>query len=103
MRISQVVHSFNSEIKKIENTRKTEKEQKSSKVVADRSEISTSAKQLSDSPTNNVSIIKTANASPDVRTEKIQEVKSKIESGYYNSEEFMEKLADKLMKEFGLS
>lgn len=38
-------------------------------------------------------------AMPDVREDKIAEVRSKIESGYYNSEEFTDQLADRLIKQ----
>jgi anti-sigma28 factor (negative regulator of flagellin synthesis) len=41
-------------------------------------------------------------AQPEIRSEKIDEVKRKIESGYYDSEEFIDKLADKLLKDFGV-
>jgi len=41
-----------------------------------------------------------AMATPDVREDKIAEVRSKIESGFYNSEEFKDLLADRLIKEF---
>jgi hypothetical protein len=40
-------------------------------------------------------------ALPDVRAEKVQEAKEKIASGYFNSPDFEDKLADRLMKEFG--
>lgn len=40
-------------------------------------------------------------AAPDIRQDRIKDVKSKIESGYYNSDEFKDKLADRLIKDFG--
>lgn len=42
------------------------------------------------------------NALPDVREERVAEVKSRVESGYYNTSEFQDKLADKLLNEFGI-
>ncbi len=36
---------------------------------------------------------------PDIREDKIQEVKAKIANGYYNSDEFIDNLAQKLMNE----
>ena len=39
------------------------------------------------------------NALPEVRQDRIAEVKSRIESGYYNSEEFGDKLADRLIND----
>lgn len=41
-------------------------------------------------------------ALPDVRADKVEEAKAKVESGYYNSSEFHDTLADKLLKDFGL-
>ena len=41
-------------------------------------------------------------AQPDIRTDKVAEVKEKIERGFYNSDEFIDKLADKLLTEFGI-
>ncbi len=40
-----------------------------------------------------------AMATPDVREAKIAEVRSKIENGYYDSEEFQDVLADRLIKD----
>ncbi len=41
-------------------------------------------------------------ALPDVRADRVEEAKAKVESGYYNSAEFHDTLADKLLKDFGL-
>ena len=38
---------------------------------------------------------------PEIRTGKVESVREKLESGYYNSEEFAGQLADKLAKDFG--
>ena len=40
-------------------------------------------------------------ASPDVRTERIAQVKKRIADGFYNTAEFTDQLADKLAQEFG--
>ncbi|HSQ42455.1 MAG TPA: flagellar biosynthesis anti-sigma factor FlgM, partial [Fibrobacteraceae bacterium] len=42
-----------------------------------------------------------AEAMPDVREDRVAEVKSKVESGYYNTPEFQDQLAERLLKEFG--
>jgi flagellar biosynthesis anti-sigma factor FlgM len=41
-------------------------------------------------------------ALPDIRADKVEEAKAKVQSGYYNSAEFHDTLADKLLKDFGL-
>jgi anti-sigma28 factor (negative regulator of flagellin synthesis) len=39
---------------------------------------------------------------PDIRPEKIAEVQEKIQNGFYNSDDFVDKLATKLLDEFGI-
>jgi anti-sigma28 factor (negative regulator of flagellin synthesis) len=41
-------------------------------------------------------------ALPEIRADKVEAAKAKVESGYYNSAEFHDTLADKLLKDFGL-
>lgn len=43
-----------------------------------------------------------ATAAPEVRESRISEVKDRIASGYYNSEEFKDKLADRLINDLGI-
>lgn len=38
-------------------------------------------------------------ATPDIREDRISEVRSKIESGFYDSEEFQDQLADRLINQ----
>jgi anti-sigma28 factor (negative regulator of flagellin synthesis) len=40
---------------------------------------------------------------PEIRKEKVEEVRNKINQGYYNSPEFVDKLAEKLLTFFGIS
>ena len=40
-------------------------------------------------------------ATPDVRMDRVEEVKQRVASGYYNTPEFADKLADKLARDFG--
>jgi anti-sigma28 factor (negative regulator of flagellin synthesis) len=39
-------------------------------------------------------------AEPEIRTDKVEQVRERIQSGFYNSEEFAGQLADKLIKDF---
>lgn len=41
-------------------------------------------------------------ALPDMREDRIADVKARVKSGYYNSPEFQDQLAEKLLKEFGV-
>lgn len=101
MRINAVTQPFNAELRKIESSRKVEKETKNAK-VSDRSDISSDAQALSETNAQINTINTSVSSLPDIRNEKIAEVRSKIEKGYYNSEEFLDKLAERLLNEFGI-
>jgi negative regulator of flagellin synthesis FlgM len=103
MRINAVTQPITSELQKIESVRKTERESKLSKAPpVDHSQISSDAQKLSETSAQFETITSSITAQPEVRMDKIDDVKKKIESGYYDSEEFIEKLADKLLKDFGV-
>lgn len=103
MRINQILQPMNAELRKIESSRKSDKEVKTFKTTGkDRSEFSTNAQYLNETKAQFETIATSLASQPDIRAEKIAEVKSKIESGYYNSDEFLDKLTDKMMKDFGI-
>jgi negative regulator of flagellin synthesis FlgM len=103
MRINAVTQPVTSELQKIESVRKTERESKVSKTLpADRSSISSDAQKLSETKAQFETIATSISAQPEIRADKVDEVRKKIESGYYNSDEFIDKLADKLLKDFGV-
>jgi flagellar biosynthesis anti-sigma factor FlgM len=104
MRINAITQPLSAELRKIESAKKTEKEGKNAKAPssADRSEFSANAQRLSETKAQFETIAASVAAQGDVRSEKVAEVKQKIEQGYYNSDEFIDKLADKLLKEFGM-
>jgi flagellar biosynthesis anti-sigma factor FlgM len=103
MRINTIVQPLNAELRKVENSRKLEKEIKTGKITnKDRSEFSSDAHHLNETKAQFETIATSLTSQSDVRSEKIAEVKLKIESGFYNSDEFIDKLADKLLKEFGI-
>ncbi len=99
MKIDRISQIFGMDLQKVSGSGKgpkeTEKPAKSDSVS-----LSKKAKELS-STSDTESIARHVDALPDVRADKVQEAKEKIASGYYNSPVFEEKLADKLMKEFG--
>jgi flagellar biosynthesis anti-sigma factor FlgM len=104
MRINAITQPLSAELRKVESARKTEKDGKGVKTQhpVDRSEFSANAQRLSDTKAQFETIAASVAAQPDVRTDKVAEVKSKIEQGYYDSAEFIDKLADKLLNEFGM-
>ncbi len=74
------------------------KKNSTSATSADTAEISTEAKQLAEEAKLRSILDKT----PDVRQDKIDEVKAKLQNGDYNNEEIMNVVAEKLMKVLGL-
>ena len=102
MRINAIIQPITAELRKIENAKKADKESRSRAPASDKSEISADARHLSATQGQFTTISASVAAQPDVRTDKVAEVKEKIQQGYYNSDEFIDKLADKLMSEFGM-
>lgn len=100
MRISAVTQSFQTEFRRVEGTRKGGKAQKAAAARVDRSEISSNAKRLSETQAQIETLATQVASQPEVRTEKIAEVQEKINSGFYNSPEFIDQLADKMAGEF---
>lgn len=100
MRINAITQPLQAELRKVENSKKAEKAGKPQ--VTDRSEFSSGAQRLSETKAQFEAIAANLSAQPDIRSEKIAEVKAKMERGYYNSEEFIDKLAEKLLDEFGI-
>lgn len=104
MRINAITQPLSTELRKIENAKKAEKEGKGARTLpTERAEFSDNAQRLSATKAQFEAIVTSVSAQPDVRPEKVAEVKQKIEQGYYNSDAFIDKLADKLLTEFGLS
>lgn len=101
MRINAVTQPINAELRKIEASRKVEKDSKNIK-ISDRSDISSGAHSLNETNAQSDTIAASLSSLPDIRNDKIAEVRSKIENGYYNSDEFLDKLAERLLNEFGM-
>ena len=103
MRIHAITQQINTELRKVDSAKKAEKNQPSAKThPADRSEISDGAQRLSSTKASMDVIAASLAAQDDVRPEKIQEVQEKIKNGFYNSPEFIDRLATKLLAEFGI-
>jgi anti-sigma28 factor (negative regulator of flagellin synthesis) len=48
-------------------------------------------------------VVAHAQALPEVRETRVAEVKARVQSGYYNTPEFRDQLAERLLKEFGVN
>jgi flagellar biosynthesis anti-sigma factor FlgM len=98
MKIDRISQIFGMDLQKVANGGKSP--DKSEKPVkSDSVSLSKKAKELSSSSTE--AVASHVRALPDVRADKVQEAKEKIASGYFNSPDFEDKLADRLMKDLG--
>ena len=104
MRIDPINSKIASEIKKIEKAKKfdqTHKPKASQK--PDTTNFSPSAQRLSETKANIDIVSAQLAGEPEIREDRVEEVRNKINQGYYNSPEFVDKLADKLLSFFGIS
>jgi anti-sigma28 factor (negative regulator of flagellin synthesis) len=103
MRINALTQPIQSELRKVENARRTEKNGTVKGIPTDRPEISAAGTQQLNSDKASVeSIAAVLSTAGDIRTDRISEVQEKIKNGYYDSPEFIDKLAVKLLSEFGI-
>lgn len=100
MRI-ELNNQISSEINKNKNIKKSS-ETASAKPLArvDSSTISSNAKQMSEASINTSALESRIAAAEETRAAKIHEVKQRIEEGYYNTPEFNDKLAEKMVSIF---
>lgn len=99
MRIDGIGGVAGPEPQKPAGPKPAERNSKSSR--SDSVSLSSRGKDLS--RTSEVDTVRShVDALPEVRAEKVEEARAKVESGYFNSPEFVDKLADKLLKDFGL-
>ena len=104
MRIDPINSKIASEIKKIEKAKKFDKTHKTkASLKPDSTNFSSSAQRLSETKANIDIVSAQLAAEPEIRQDKVEEVRNKINQGYYNSPEFVDKLADKLLTFFGIS
>lgn len=104
MRLESITNNITNEIRKVDSARRNDKVDKTKGTAkSDSSTFSSNAQRLSETKANADIVASRLEVEPEVRAEKVEEVRKKIESGYYNSEEFTDKLADKLMSDFGIS
>lgn len=103
MRLESVNNAVSAEFRKIEIAKK---ENTPSKVAAytrraDSTNLSSGAKNANDLKTSAGVLASHVEVQPDIRTDKLNEVKKKIDEGFYNSSKFADQLADKMITDFG--
>jgi len=102
MRLDPISSKIISELKKVENARKGDKNDIKVSHKHDSSIFSSKAQRLSETSAN-IDIVASQLANePEIRIEKVEEVREKIKKGFYNSPEFIDKLAEKLLSDFGI-
>ena len=102
MRISAISEILNTEIKKVAGAKKAENSSQSKAVPVDKTELSVKGKRLNETKAQiDVIASKLANE-PEIRPEKVAEAREKINNGFYDSEEFIDKLASKLIQDFNI-
>ena len=105
MRISPIQTQILNEIRKSDPVARKSASSKYSSASSGTDSVgfSAGAQKLSASSTDTSAAVIAMSAAPDVRQDRIDEVKKRIASGYYNTAEFTDKLADKLAKDFSAS
>jgi flagellar biosynthesis anti-sigma factor FlgM len=101
MRISAIRELLNPEFKKVDSSKKTEPAKPKAGTSPDRTDLSSSGQRLSETKAQVDIIAAQLSTQPEIRPEKVAEAKQKISEGYYDTPEFVDKLADKLATEFG--
>jgi flagellar biosynthesis anti-sigma factor FlgM len=106
MRLTPISNKIATELQKVENAKKGQKpsaKAKSTIAKPNSTSFTSDARRLSESKANvDIAAAKIA-SEPEIRVDKVEEVKKKISDGYYNSAEFTDKLAEKMATLFGAS
>ncbi|MCL2688302.1 MAG: flagellar biosynthesis anti-sigma factor FlgM [Chitinispirillia bacterium] len=105
MLINKISQSIYNELRKLDGGQRAEKEQNANNAKkggakasdSDRSELSSNGKLRSEANEDISGIAAMVKAQPEMRADKIAEAQAKVNSGFYNSAEFAEKLADKML------
>jgi flagellar biosynthesis anti-sigma factor FlgM len=105
MRLESINNMASAEFRKVNTSstkKKTDALEKNERVTrSDSTSLSSNIERANSAEASARMISARINAEPDIREEKVAEVRSRIESGYYDSSKFAEKLADKLIENFG--
>ena len=100
MMINKISQAMQGELRKVDSSLKADRLHQPVKSgnagAVDRSEFSTDGKMQREIKGDMQIISSMVKAQPDVRAEKVAEARAKISMGFYNTEAFAAKLADKL-------
>jgi anti-sigma28 factor (negative regulator of flagellin synthesis) len=102
MRLMPISETISTEIKKVEQAKKVDSFNNARALPSDKSEFSSGARERLSETQANTEVVKAQIASqPEIREEKVEEIRRKIESGFYNSPEFLDKLTNKVLNDLG--
>ncbi len=100
MKISQIAKAYGIEVQKAAGNKKlVDKPQKG--LLSDSVQVSKEAENLSNTSASAKATLHRVESLPDIRWDKVNEVKDKLASGYYGTSAFNNLLADRLLKDFG--
>jgi len=71
------------------------------RAVADRTSLSSEARQAGANAAAMRVLTQRVEAQPEIRQDRIEATRQRVENGFYNSEEFASNLADRLISQFG--
>jgi len=67
----------------------------------DKASISSESRSAAQTASTAKALSARVESQPDIRLDKVENVREKVNSGYYNSQEFAGNLADRLIRDFG--
>lgn len=102
MRLDNLNNIVSSEFRKLEKSDQRSKDAPADRLSVLKKDSATISKKAETLPPEAKSLGARVAVEPDVRTTRIEDVEERIKSGYYDSSDFTEKLAEQLIKDFGL-
>lgn len=104
MRLESVQNALTTELRKVDNSKKENISSKLSAYTrkADKTSLSSDAKNIDESKVSASVVAARIQAEPDIRQDKINDIRRKLDDGFYNTSKFAGQLADKLISDFGL-
>lgn len=102
MRIPAAMEPFNAEFRKVKSLEKQNRPISKSPAQVDKSEFSSDARRLSNIKSQAEAAAAHAIKSPEIRFDKVELAKQRVETGYYDRPEVREALAEKIMDDFGI-
>ncbi len=103
MRLESIQSAMSAEFRKVDGTKKSASTNKAATYTraSDKTSLSSDARGVSEQESSARVVAARIDAEPEVRADKISEIRQKLDDGFYNSSQFADQLADKLIKDFG--